>query len=195
MIHKTAIIDSKAEISSNVEIGPYTVIGPSVVIDEGTYIQSHANITGNTCIGKGNKIYPFASIGNHPQDMKYKGEETKLTIGDNNTIREYATINPGNSGGPIMNQKGNIVGVAVQTWIEDGIQGIHFGIKSSTLKTFANSNKLSFEQPNYRELSNKDLGKLITEATVYVECHMTIAKIKKMIAQSDNKKAFFSEYR
>ena len=107
MIHKTAIIDSKAEISSNVEIGPYTVIGPSVVIDEGTYIQSHANITGNTFIGKGNKIYPFASIGNHPQDMKYKGEETKLTIGDNNTIREYATINPGTIQGGGITKIGN----------------------------------------------------------------------------------------
>ena len=107
MIHKTAIINSKAEISSNVEIGPYTVIGPSVVIDEGTYIQSHVNITGNTFIGKGNKIYPFASIGNQPQDMKYKGEETKLTIGDNNTIREYVTINPGTIQGGGLTKIGN----------------------------------------------------------------------------------------
>ena len=107
MIHKTAIIDSKAKISSNVEIGPYTVIGPSVEIDEGTIIQSHANITGNTFIGKGNKIYPFASIGNQPQDMKYKGEKTKLTIGDNNTIREYVTINPGTIQGGGLTKVGN----------------------------------------------------------------------------------------
>jgi len=93
-----------------------------------------------------------------------------------------------------MNQKGNIVGIAVQTWVEEGVQGIHFGIKSSTLKTFANSNNLKFTQPNNRELSNKDLGKLITEATVYLECHMTIAKIKKMIAAADNRKAFFKDY-
>ena len=95
MIHKTAIIDSKAKIAPNVEIGPYSIIGPDVVIEENTIIQSHVNINGNTFIGKGNKIFPFASIGNCPQDMKYKGEETKLTIGDCNTIREYVTINPG----------------------------------------------------------------------------------------------------
>jgi UDP-N-acetylglucosamine acyltransferase len=95
MIHKSVIIDSKAKISSNVQIGPYSIIGPGVEIEEDTIIQSHVNITGNTSIGKGNKIYPFASIGNHPQDMKYNGEETKLTIGDGNTIREYVTINPG----------------------------------------------------------------------------------------------------
>ena len=95
MIHKTAIISSKAKISSTVEIGPYTVIGPNVEIKERTTIESHVNITGYTIVGKDNKIYPFASIGNNPQDMKYKGEKTELKIGDNNTIREYVTINPG----------------------------------------------------------------------------------------------------
>jgi UDP-N-acetylglucosamine acyltransferase len=95
MIHKTAIIDTKSKISSTVNIGPYTVIGPNVEIGDNTVIQSHVNITGHTIIGKNNKIYPFASIGNNPQDMKYKGEKTKLIIGDSNTIREYSTINPG----------------------------------------------------------------------------------------------------
>ena len=95
MIHKTAIIDSDATISSTIDIGPYTVIGPNVEIGDNTVIQSHVSITGNTIIGKNNKIYPFASIGNDPQDMKYKGERTKLLIGDNNIIREYSTINPG----------------------------------------------------------------------------------------------------
>ena len=107
MIHDTAIIDSKAKISSNVEIGPFSIIGPNVVIEEGTIIQSHVNITGNTFIGKDNKIYPFASIGNHPQDMKYQGEETKLIIGSNNTIREYATINPGTAQGGGQTKVGN----------------------------------------------------------------------------------------
>ena len=127
----------------------------------------------------------------------HKGVVTALAgAGDNySNFQTDATINAGNSGGPIMNQKGNIVGIAVQTWVEEGVQGIHFGIKSSTLKTFANSNNLKFTQPNNRELSNKDLGKLITEATVYLECHMTIAKIKKMIAAADNRKAFFSEFK
>jgi len=95
MIHKTAIIDSKAKISTNVEIGPYATIGPNVEIGENTLIQSHVNITGNTTIGKGNKLYSFASIGSDPQDLKYKGEETTLLIGDNNTIREHVTINTG----------------------------------------------------------------------------------------------------
>ena len=99
MIHKTAIIDSKARISSTVNIGPYVVIGPDVEIDENAVIHSHVNIAGCTKIGKKNKIYPFASIGSDPQDLKYKGEKSELVIGDNNTIREYVTANPGTSGG------------------------------------------------------------------------------------------------
>ena len=99
MIHKTAIIDSKAKISENVTIGAYSVIGPNVQIDTSTTIHSHVNISGNTIIGKSNIIYPFASIGNDPQDLKYNGEETKLIIGNNNKIREYVSINPGTKGG------------------------------------------------------------------------------------------------
>jgi UDP-N-acetylglucosamine acyltransferase len=107
MIHKTAIIDTKAKISSTVEIGPYTVIGPDVEISDHAIIQSHVNITGHTIIGKNNKIFPFASIGNSPQDMKYNGERTKLLIGDNNTIREYVTINPGTVQGGGITKIGN----------------------------------------------------------------------------------------
>ena len=107
MIHKTAIIDFNAKISSSVKIGPYSLIGPNVEIDDDVLIQSHVNITGHTIIGKKNKIYPFASIGNDPQDMKYKGEKTKLIIGDNNTIREYVTINPGTIGGGGLTKVGN----------------------------------------------------------------------------------------
>ena len=99
MIHKTALINEKSKIEKNVDIGPYTVIGPNVEIQEGTKIQSHVNITGHTKIGKNNKIYPFASIGNDPQDLKYKGENTQLIIGNGNTIREYTTINTGTVGG------------------------------------------------------------------------------------------------
>ena len=98
MIDKTAIINKNANVHSSVKIGPYTVIGPNVEIGEYTEIQSHVSITGNTKIGKGNKIYPFVSI-NDPQDLKYNGEETNLVIGDNNKIREYVTINPGTIGG------------------------------------------------------------------------------------------------
>ena len=107
MIHKTAIIDSKAKISTTVEIGPYATIGPNVEIGENTLIQSHVNITGNTTIGKGNKLYSFASIGSDPQDLKYKGEETTLLIGDNNTIREHVTINTGTVQGGGLTKIGN----------------------------------------------------------------------------------------
>ena len=98
MIDKTAIINKNAKVHPSVNIGPYTIIGPNVEIGENTEIQSHVSITGNTKIGKGNKIYPFVSI-NDPQDLKYNGEETSLVIGDNNKIREYVTINPGTIGG------------------------------------------------------------------------------------------------
>ena len=107
MIHKTAIIDPKAKISSTVEIGPYSIIGPDVEIGDHVIIQSHVNITGHTTIGKNNKIFPFASIGNDPQDMKYNGEKTKLLVGDNNTIREYVTINPGTVQGGGITKIGN----------------------------------------------------------------------------------------
>ena len=107
MIHKTAIVDAKAKIASSAEIGPYTVIGHNVEIGENVKIHSHVNISGNTIIGKGNKIYPFASIGNDPQDLKYNNEETKLIIGDNNKIREYVTINPGTEGGGGLTKIGN----------------------------------------------------------------------------------------
>jgi UDP-N-acetylglucosamine acyltransferase len=107
MIHSTAIIDPKAKISSNVSIGAFTVIGPNVEIGENTIIQSHVSIIGNTKVGKNNKIYPFASIGNDPQDLKFDGEVTKLEIGDNNKIREYVTVNPGTKGGGGLTKIGN----------------------------------------------------------------------------------------
>ena len=107
MIHKSAIIDKNAKISSNVEIGPYSIIGANVKIFENVKIQSHVNITGHTTIGKDNKIYPFASIGNDPQDMKYNGEKTELIIGDKNVIREYTTINPGTLQGGGITKVGN----------------------------------------------------------------------------------------
>ena len=126
----------------------------------------------------------------------HKGNVTALVgYADNSSnFQTDATINQGNSGGPIINQKGNVVGIAVRTWVEKGVQSIHFGIKSSTLKTFGNINSITFLPPNNQELTNAELGQLITEGTVYLECFMTIAKIKKMIAEANNRKAFFSEY-
>jgi UDP-N-acetylglucosamine acyltransferase len=107
MIDKTAVIDPKAKLHSSVKVGPYSVIGANVEIDENTEIQSHVSIVGETKIGKNNKIYPFASIGNDPQDLKFQGEKTKLEIGNNNKIREYVTINPGTKGGGGVTKLGN----------------------------------------------------------------------------------------
>ena len=107
MIHKTAIIDSNAKIASNVEIGPYVVIGPDVEIDESVIIQSHVTIAGVTKIGKRNIFYPMSSIGSDPQDLKYKGEKTSLTIGEGNTVREHVTINTGTIQGGGITKVGN----------------------------------------------------------------------------------------
>ena len=107
MIHNTAIIDPKAKLHKNVKVGPYSIIGANVEIDENTEVQSHVCILGNTKIGKNNKIYPFASIGNDPQDLKFQGEETILEIGNGNRIREYVTINPGTNGGGGLTKVGN----------------------------------------------------------------------------------------
>ena len=107
MIDKTSIIDQNAKVHSSVKVGPYTVIGPNVEIGENVTIHSHVSISGNTKIGKGNVFYPFTSIGNDPQDLKYNGEKTFLEIGDNNRFREYVTINPGTIGGGGLTKIGN----------------------------------------------------------------------------------------
>ncbi len=99
MIDKNSVIHKNAKIAETAEVGPYVVIGPNVEIYDNVKIYSHVNISGNTKIDEGTKIFPFASIGNDPQDLKYKGENTKLEIGKNNSIREYVTINPGTEGG------------------------------------------------------------------------------------------------
>ena len=92
-------ISDKAKIHSSVNIGPYCVIGENVEIGENCTLHSHVVITGNTKIGDNNIFYPFTSIGNAPQDLKYIGEESYLVIGNNNTFRENVTVNPGTDGG------------------------------------------------------------------------------------------------
>ena len=106
MIHETAIVSAKATIAHDVQIGPYSVIGDDVVIERGPKIDSHVVINGPTTIGKDNHIYQFASIGDDPQDKKYAGEATRLTIGERNTIREFCTI----SRGTVQDSGNTIVG-------------------------------------------------------------------------------------
>ncbi len=107
MIHKTAIINKNSKISEDVEIGPYCIVGPEVEIGKNTVLHSHVNLVGNTKIGKNNEIFPFASIGTPPQDLKYKGEKNSLVIGDNNKFREYVNINPGTKNGGEVTKIGN----------------------------------------------------------------------------------------
>ncbi len=107
MIHKTAIISENAIIGQNVKIGPYCVIGPNVVLEQCVELFSHVCIDGHTRIGEKTQIYPFASIGYAPQDLKYNGEKSLLIIGANNIIRENVTIHPGTHKGSVQTTIGN----------------------------------------------------------------------------------------
>lgn len=106
-IHPTALIDRTANIDSNVEIGAYTVVGPDVTIAAGCRIGPHAVIEGPTTIGRDNHIFQFASIGAEPQDLKYKGEPTRLEIGERNSFRENCTINRGTTKDQLVTRIGN----------------------------------------------------------------------------------------
>jgi|TARA_B110000902_G_scaffold85524_2_gene101439 UDP-N-acetylglucosamine acyltransferase len=95
LIHPLAIVDPSAKVADGVEIGPWTTVGPDVVIGPGCVIASHVVLKGPTVIGKNNKIYQFSSVGEDTPDMKYKGEPTRLVMGDNNIVREGVTIHRG----------------------------------------------------------------------------------------------------
>lgn len=98
-IHPTAVVDPNAQLADDVVVGPYCVIGPKVSIGAGTRLWNHVHLEGRTTLGRGNRIYPFTSLGSEPQDLKYVGEDTELVIGDENTIRESVTINIGTAVG------------------------------------------------------------------------------------------------
>jgi UDP-N-acetylglucosamine acyltransferase len=98
-IDPKAIVSPQAELADGVTVGPYSVIEAGVKIGKGTWVGPHAVIKGPTTIGEDNKIFQFASIGDAPQDLKYKGEPTRLEIGDRNTFREFTTMNRGTAGG------------------------------------------------------------------------------------------------
>jgi|TARA_B100002052_G_C15775185_1_gene548923 UDP-N-acetylglucosamine acyltransferase len=99
MIDNSSVVHKKAKISSKIKIGPFCYIGPDVTLEDNVELKSNVHIEGNTIVGKGTKIFPFASIGTQPQDLKFKGEKNSLVIGENNLIREYVSINPGTEGG------------------------------------------------------------------------------------------------
>lgn len=106
-IHATAIVSPQAKIGSNVEIGPFCVIGAEVKIGDNSIIKSHVVIEGDVTIGKNNMIFPFATIGLEPQDLKFKGEKSKVVIGDNNKIREHVTIHLGTEDGAMVTRIGS----------------------------------------------------------------------------------------
>jgi UDP-N-acetylglucosamine acyltransferase len=106
-IHPTAIIDPQAELDTDVEVGAYSIIGAGVRIGKGSKIHSHVVIQGRTHLGEANVVYPFATVGSAPQDLKYKGEPSELIIGNRNTIREYVSLNPGTSGGGMVTRVGD----------------------------------------------------------------------------------------
>ncbi len=110
-IHPTAIVDKRAKLHASVAVGPYTVVDGDVEVGEGTTIGAHNVITGHTKIGRDNRIFHFCSIGEANQDKKYKGEPTRLEVGDRNTIREYCTLNRGTA------QDAGVTRVGSDNWI------------------------------------------------------------------------------
>lgn len=106
-IHPSAIIEPGAEIAENVRIGPFCHIGPRVRVGEDVVLHAHVVIQGNTEIGEATEVYPFASLGTSPQDLKYQGEDSRLVIGARNRIREHVTMNTGTEGGGMLTRVGN----------------------------------------------------------------------------------------
>ena len=126
-IHPTAIVEPGANIDDGVIIGPYCIVGADVRLGEGVELVSHIVITGRTEIGPRSRAFPFASIGHRPQDLKYRGEPSRLEIGADTVIREHVTVNPGTEGGGMLTRIGDrcllMVGVHVahDCLIGDGV--------------------------------------------------------------------------
>lgn len=106
-IHPTAIVEEGAIVSEEAVVGPYSIVGPQVRIQENVVLESHVVVSGITEIGAETHIFPFASIGHRPQDLKYSGEPSRLIIGCKNVIREHVTMNPGTAGGGMVTQVGD----------------------------------------------------------------------------------------
>lgn len=106
-IHPSAIVDPAAKLGEGVDIGPFCVVGPDVTLGDGVRLVSHVAVDGRTSIGADTVIYPFASIGHRPQDLKFHGEPSELVIGARNQIREHVTMNPGTEGGGMITRVGD----------------------------------------------------------------------------------------
>jgi UDP-N-acetylglucosamine acyltransferase len=106
-VHPTAIVEVGARLADNVTVGPYCCVGPEVSLDDGVELMSHVVVGGQTRIGARTRIFPFASIGLPPQDLKYRGERSRLEIGTDNVIREHVTMNPGTEPGGLLTRVGN----------------------------------------------------------------------------------------
>jgi len=107
IVHPTALVGAGAQLGQGVKIGPYCIVGDKVVLHDNVELVSHVSIDGNTVVGAGTRIYPFASVGHEPQDLKYHGEASRLEIGERCVIRESVTINPGTEGGGMLTKIGN----------------------------------------------------------------------------------------
>jgi UDP-N-acetylglucosamine acyltransferase len=105
-IHPTAIVEDGARLAGDVAVGPYCIVGAGVELAEGVALVSHVVVAGRTRIGSGTRIWPFASIGHQPQDLKFRGEESTLEIGANCMIREHVTMNPGTASGGMLTRVG-----------------------------------------------------------------------------------------
>ena len=106
-IHPTAVIEDGARLGERVTVGPFCTVGPDVELGDDVHLQSHVVIAGRTKIGSATRVFPFASIGHQPQDLKYRGELSRLEIGARNTIREHVTINPGTEAGGMLTRIGD----------------------------------------------------------------------------------------
>ena len=106
-VHPTAVIEKGAKLGNSCKVGPYCCIGAQVTLGDNVLLENHVVVSGNTSIGNGTRIWPFASIGSDPQDLKYSGENTSLIIGENNLIRECVSISTGTAGGGGITKIGN----------------------------------------------------------------------------------------
>ena len=136
MIHPTAIVHPNARIGAHVEIGPYSIVGEYVEIGDNTWVGPHVVINGHTRIGRDNRIFQFASLGEVPQDKKYAGEPTRLEIGDRNTIREFCTFNLGTA------QDVGVTRIGNDNWIMAYVHIAH-DCQVGNNTTFANNSQLA----------------------------------------------------